>query len=35
MKVPVTTVDERYSDASAVATEWEGTARALQAAELF
>jgi general stress protein 26 len=35
MKVPVTTVDERYSDVSAVATEWEGTARALQTAELF
>ena len=35
MKVPVTTVDERYSDVSAVATEWEESARALQTAELF
>ena len=32
MKVPVTTVDERYSDVSAVATEWEESARALQTA---
>ena len=35
MKVPVTTVDERYSDVSAVATEWEESARALRTAELF
>jgi general stress protein 26 len=35
MRAPVTELDERYSAAGAVATEWEETARALEAAELF
>jgi len=35
MRAPVTTVDDRYSAAGAVATEWETTARLLESAELF
>ncbi len=35
MNVPVTTIDQRYSDPAAVAVEWEETCRILQAAELF
>ena len=35
MTTPVTTLDPRFSDPSAAATEWEQTRRALEAAELF
>jgi general stress protein 26 len=35
MRTPVTKLDQRFSDAGAVATEWEQTVSALQAAELF
>jgi general stress protein 26 len=35
MTEPVTTVDERFSDPGAVATEWDETRRVLEAAELF
>jgi nitroimidazol reductase NimA-like FMN-containing flavoprotein (pyridoxamine 5'-phosphate oxidase superfamily) len=35
MNVPVTTLDERFSDPDAVATGWEETRRLLETAELF
>ena len=35
MTTPVTTLDERYSDPAAVATEWDETRRALESAEVF
>jgi len=35
MRDPVTTLDERFSDADAVAIGWDETRRALEAAELF
>jgi nitroimidazol reductase NimA-like FMN-containing flavoprotein (pyridoxamine 5'-phosphate oxidase superfamily) len=35
MNAPVTSVDQHYSDADAVATRWEDTRRVLEAAELF
>jgi general stress protein 26 len=35
MKTPVTKLDQRYSGAAAVATSWEETRQALEAAELF
>jgi hypothetical protein len=35
MNIPVTTIDQQYSDPAAVAVEWEETSRILQAAELF
>jgi nitroimidazol reductase NimA-like FMN-containing flavoprotein (pyridoxamine 5'-phosphate oxidase superfamily) len=35
MNTPVTTLDQRYSDSDAVATEWGETRRVLEAAELF
>src|SRR6266568_7623108 len=35
MNEPVTTIDPRYSDPDAVATEWEKTLRMLETAELF
>lgn len=35
MNTPVTTLDRRYSDPDAAATEWDATRRALEAAELF
>ena len=35
MKDPVTTLDTRFSDPDAVATRWDETRRALEAAELF
>jgi general stress protein 26 len=35
MRAPVTKLDERFSDAAAVATEWAETISALQAAQLF
>jgi general stress protein 26 len=35
MTMPVTTLDQRFSDPSAVATEWDKTLRALETAELF
>jgi nitroimidazol reductase NimA-like FMN-containing flavoprotein (pyridoxamine 5'-phosphate oxidase superfamily) len=35
MNEPVTTIDPRYSDPNAVATEWEETLRVLETAELF
>lgn len=34
MRTPVTTLDQRYSDPGAVATPWDETRRALEAAEL-
>jgi len=35
MQEPVTTMDARYSDLTAVATPWEQTHQALEAAEVF
>ena len=35
MNEPVTTIDPRYSDPNAVATEWKETLRVLETAELF
>src|ERR1022692_4736072 len=35
MTTPVTTLDQRFSDPHAVATGWDETRRALEAAELF
>jgi general stress protein 26 len=35
MNVPVTTLDQRYSDPAATATGWEETRRVLETAELF
>jgi predicted pyridoxine 5'-phosphate oxidase superfamily flavin-nucleotide-binding protein len=35
MITPVTTLDERYSDPEAVATGWDETRRALDAAQVF
>ncbi len=35
MNEPITTIDPRYSDPSAVATSWEETRRVLESAELF
>lgn len=35
MTMPVTTLDQRFSDPTAVATEWDKTLRALETAELF
>jgi general stress protein 26 len=35
MTTPATKLDQRYSDATAVATSWEDTRQALEAAELF
>jgi nitroimidazol reductase NimA-like FMN-containing flavoprotein (pyridoxamine 5'-phosphate oxidase superfamily) len=35
MSMPVTTLDEQYSDPAAVAVEWEETIRFLETAELF
>ena len=35
MNVPVTTLDQRFSEPGAVATEWDETRRLLEAAELF
>jgi general stress protein 26 len=35
MTTPVTTIDKRFSDPSAVATEWDETRRTLETAELF
>ena len=35
MSTPVTTLDQRYSDEKAVATGWDETRRALEAAELY
>ena len=35
MNEPVTSIDPRYSDPNAVATEWEETLRVLETAELF
>ena len=35
MKEPTTTLDTRFSDPEAVATEWQGTRRILEMAELF
>lgn len=35
MSEPITTMDPRYSDPDAVATDWEKTCRTLEAAEVF
>ena len=35
MTTPVTTIDRRYSDPEAVATDWDETCRVLEAAQLF
>ena len=35
MTTPVTTLDERYSDPAAVATEWDETRRVLESAQVF
>jgi general stress protein 26 len=35
MRLPVTQIDARFSDSDTVATEWDETRRALEAAELF
>jgi hypothetical protein len=35
MSMPVTTLDQQYSDSAATAVEWEETRRSLEAAELF
>lgn len=35
MRKPVTTIDRRYSDPVAAATEWEETRRVLETAEVF
>jgi hypothetical protein len=35
MTTPVTTLDARYSDPDAVATEWDETRRVLESAQVF